>query len=410
MLGWELPPHFAGGMGTVCYSLCEYLAKSGADIEFILPFEADYSAIDFMKVNPTYAEADTKITYEDLRKVNATSYGKVDITTEEAKRLDIMPFGDIHDNYMAKVAKVSVLGEFEVIHAHDWLTMRAGILAKQVSGLPLVVHVHATEFDRAGANDQEGGNPRIHDIEYRGMLMADKVIAVSEFTKNIIVNRYNIDPNKVEVVHNSIDLSTPHLHANSHDTDQYSGLKTLQKQGYKVVLNIGRHTIQKGLTQMLDAARIAIDLEPKLLFLFIGSGDQHLELINKAASLGISKNIFFTGFQSGVRVRDAFSMADVFVMPSVSEPFGTTPLEAMGFETPVIVSNQSGVSEIIAAAFKEDFWDVRAIADKIVGLARFPALANAMGRAGKQEVDRMTYSDCASKTLNTYKLAAGACV
>lgn len=409
MLGWELPPHFVGGMGTVCYSLCEFLAASGADIEFVLPFEADYDDISFMKVNPRYNRTSKiSISYEDLHKVNATAYGKVDITERQAKALNILPFETIHDSYLKRVAEISLLGEFDVIHAHDWLTMRAGILAKRVSSLPLIVHVHATEFDRSGAEEGAWGNERIHDIEYQGLMLADKVIAVSQFTKDLIVRRYGVPAHKVEVVHNSIDLKSPYLHAGNHETDQYAGLKTLQKQGYKIVLNVGRHTIQKGLTHLLEAARMAIEKNDKLLFLLIGAGDQHQELIDLAAQYGISQNVIFTGFQSGVRARDAFQIADIFVMPSQSEPFGTTPLEAMGYGTPVIISNQSGVSEIISSAFKVEFWDTVAIADRIVSLATHGALAEHMGQSGKQEIEAMSYQSCADKTLSTYQQLIGA--
>lgn len=409
MLGWELPPHFVGGMGTVCYSLCEYLAKSGADIEFILPFEADYSDVPFMKVNPSYAgDVPSNITYEDLQKVNATAYGKVDISYEEAMRRGILSFDEIHDSYLHKVAKVSLLGEYDVIHAHDWLTMRAGILAKKLSGLPLIVHIHATEFDRSGADEDTWGNPTIHDIEYQGLQFADKIIAVSQFTKDILVRRYGINPEKIDVVHNSIDLTSPYLHKGSYNTDQYAGLRALKEYGYKIVLNIGRHTIQKGMVQLLESARLAIEKNPKLMFLLIGSGDQHLELIRRAADMGISSNVIFTGFQSGVRAREALKLADVFVLPSQSEPFGTTPLEAMGFGTPVIVSNQSGVSEMISTAFKVDFWDTQAIADRILAVAEHDSLAESMRDGGLHEISRMSYATCASKTMQTYSSVVGA--
>ncbi len=409
MLGWELPPHFAGGMGIVCYNLCDYLARSGADIDFILPFEADFSEIDFMRVNPSPTITDEKITYEDLNNVDATTYGKGSL---RPSGFDFgkgrIPAEHIHESYMKKVTEVVLHEEYDVIHAHDWLTMRAAILAKQVTGLPLIVHIHATEFDRSGADEDSRGNEMIHEIEYQGMLMADKVVAVSQWTKDIIVKRYGIDEQKVEVVHNSIDISSPYMNYGRPTTDEYRYLKKMKESGYSVISNIGRHTLQKGLSHLLDAARIALEKNPKIRFLMVGSGDQHQELIEKSAELGISSNFIFTGFQGGIRVREAFAVSDAFVMPSVSEPFGTTPMEAMSLGAPVIISKQSGVSELIKTAFKVDFWDVDEIAAKILAITMHPELKHHMAEMSLAEAETFTYEIPANKTTEVYQHVTGA--
>lgn len=404
MLGWELPPHFAGGMGTVCYTLCDYLSRSGADIEFILPFEGDFSSIDFMKVNPV-----PDYTYEDLQHVHATTYGKFDISTEQAMHSGYAAVDAIQDAYIQKVAKVTVLGEYDVIHAHDWMTMRAGIIAKQISGLPLIVHVHATEFDRSGTVYEGRGNEMIHEIEYMGLSIADQVITVSQFTKDIIVDKYKVNPEKVQVVHNTIDLDSPYINGyRSTHQNEYRYLEEMKKRGYSVVVNVGRHTIQKGLTKLVEAAHLALQKNPRILFLFVGSGDQHLELIEMAADYKISQNVIFAGFQNGARLRDAFTVADLFVMPSVSEPFGITAIEAMGLGTPVLISHQSGASEVLQNALKVDFWDTHAMADKIVAVSENPSLHKELQSAGFAEFSSISWDGLANKTMNVYQSAVGA--
>jgi len=301
MLGWELPPNYVGGMGVVCYSLCEKLANSGADIEFILPFEADYSDIKFMKVNPprTRTTESAKISYSDLVNVNATAYGKFDISTAEAKKMGVLPSDVIDSVFLEKVLRASIAAEFDIIHAHDWLTFRGAMMAKRITKLPLIVHIHATEFDRAGADDESYGNERIHQIEYEGMMIADKIIAVSQMTKDKIVKRYGIPAEKIEVVHNSIDLDSPYIQKTSDAPSDYIYLEKMQKLGYKIVINAGRQSIQKGLVGLLDAAKLALDKNSKIIFVMVGSGDMHYELVERAAYLGISSNVVFTGFVKG---------------------------------------------------------------------------------------------------------------
>lgn len=411
MLGWELPPHYVGGMGVVCYSLCEHLAKSGADIDFILPFESDYSSIDFMSVNPTYSttKKSKEINYEHLVKLNANAYGKFDISAEQARKWQTFSVDEINEVYLKKVSQAVLSEQFDVIHAHDWLTMRAGMLAKSLSGIPLIVHVHATEFDRSGAGDNELGNEMIHQIEYEGMMMADTIIAVSQWTKDLICQRYGIDESKIQVVHNSIDLDSPYIKSEIADTENdYKYLEKMQKKGYNIVVNVGRQSIQKGLPGLLETAKLAIEKDPKLIFVLVGSGDMHYELIERAAYLGISRNVIFTGFQNGKRLRDIFELADLFMMPSVSEPFGSTPLEAIGLGTPVLISKQSGVSEVIKTALKADFWDHQAMADMIVSVASNDSLKQELRDNGYREFLSQNWVNSSDKTMGHYRDLVGA--
>lgn len=411
MLGWELPPHYVGGMGVVCYSLCEHLSKSGADIDFILPFDGDYSDIDFMEVNPEYSttEISEEITYEHLKTLNANAYGKFDITSEQASAWNTFSIDEINNTYLKKVSQAVLSKEFDVIHAHDWLTMRAGMLAKSLSGRPLIVHVHATEFDRSGADDNEKGNEMIHQVEYEGMMMADTIIAVSQWTKDLICKRYGIDESKIQVVHNSIDLNSPYIRSDVVDTENdYKYLLKMQEKGYSIITNVGRQSIQKGLPGLLETAKLAIEKNPKLLFVLVGSGDMHYELIERAAYLGISRNVIFTGFQNGKRLRDIFELSDLFMMPSVSEPFGSTPLEAIGLGTPVLISKQSGVSEVIKTALKADFWDHHAMADMILSVAENDSLKSELRENGLKEFMSQTWVHSANKTMNFYNELAGA--
>ncbi len=410
MLGWELPPHYVGGMGVVCYSLCEHLAKSGADIEFILPFEADYSNISFMKVNPksTKSLASSKISYADLDKVNATVYGKADISTSEAETLDIVPLDKIQSAFINKVITATLLGEFDIIHAHDWMTFKGAMLAKQLSGLPLIVHIHATEFDRSGADDQSRGNEMIHEIEYDGMMMADRIIAVSQWTKNLIVKRYGIDPSKIAVVHNSIDLDSSYIDSQEAAPYEYQYLKAMQKNGYSVIMSVGRLSIQKGLPNLLEAAKLALEVNPKIFFAIAGSGDMRQELIEKAAALGISRNIIFMGFITIQQMHDLYELSDLFVMPSVSEPFGLTALEAIGRGTPVLLSKQSGASEVIENALKIDFWDKDELANNILAVTMNKSLKQELSDNGYAEFQNQSWVGAANITTQAYQSAIGA--
>ncbi|MEI6237551.1 MAG: glycosyltransferase family 4 protein [Candidatus Saccharibacteria bacterium] len=396
MLGWELPPHNSGGLGVACYQMCKALSKKGVDIEFIVPYTADHG-IDFMTVTPA-----TPVTAQAILK-SGIAYDSFKYILPDGTEEEVDLFTQA-DRYVRAVEQLATLGEFDLIHAHDWLTFRAALRAKEISGKPLIVHVHATEFDRAGG---KSGNPMVHEIEYTGLLLADRIMAVSQLTKDIIVREYDIPADKIEVVHNSIDIDS-YEQLDSHSAYPY--LEQMKQQGYRIVTNVGRLTIQKGLYNLLLAAKEVIARAPKTIFLIVGSGEQYRELLQLSADLGIADHVVFTNFQRGKRWRDSFAVADLFVMPSVSEPFGLTPLEAIGWGTPVLVSKQSGVSEVIRNCLKVDFWDVNEMANQIAAVVCNEGLKNELHNQSYKEYTRLTWDNAASKMVDAYNhhILAGA--
>lgn len=392
MLGWELPPHNSGGLGVACYQLCKSLAQKGADIEFVLPYQHKHH-VPFMKI--------TAATPQDVRRVllsgiayDSALYGVEEITESADSRLSIF---DQQRLFEESIESIATQGTYDVIHAHDWLTFRAAIRAKHVSGLPLIVHVHSVERDRAGGND---GNPLVREIEYMGLMMADRIIAVSEHTKRCIVEDYGIPADKIAVVHNSID---PEMLEPLDPSNAYHYLTAKKKDGWRVVVSIGRLTAQKNLPMLLDAAKEVIARAPKTFFVIVGSGEQYYELIEKAATLGISRNVIFTGFQRGKEWRDAYSIGDVFVMPSVSEPFGLTPLEAIAYGTPSVISKQSGVAEVINNVLKVDFWDRDELANKITAIVQNDALRDELHQNSFHEFTKLSWDESAHKLTHIYR-------
>lgn len=396
MLGWELPPHHSGGLGMVCYQMCKELSKNGVDIEFILPYDGDFSTIDFMKVNPQYAERQKTISQTSVKQAGGIYDSQQFEITYASGKQETRDLHSYHDLFVNHVSKVVELATFDVVHVHDWLTMRAGIAAKRISGKPLIVHIHATEYDRSGG---QYGNPLVRDIEYLGMMMADKVLAISNYVRDVLVREYRIPPQKIEVVHNSIDYD---VFVNDDAPNEFAYLEEMKQHGYRVVTNIGRLTIQKNLVNLMRAIAIVVEKRPKTLFLIVGSGDQREELIELAADLGIAANVIFEPFLRGKAWRDAFRVSDLFVMPSTSEPFGITPLEAIGFGTPALISKQAGVAEVIQNVLKVDYWDIEEMATKIAGVLNSDTLRDELHSNAKQEWDNMGWSEAAKKMLNVY--------
>lgn len=394
MLGWELPPHNSGGLGVACYYMSKELALQGATIDFVVPYDAHHPETDFMTIH-----AATKL--EPLARYGLM--GAYDSKYLRQIGLDEVDAGDLKDmrgvqkRYTSFVEGLVKNKKMDAIHAHDWLTMEAGMRAKELTGAPLIVHVHATEFDRAGL---AFGNPLVHEIEYQGLMMADRIIAVSAITKNIIIQKYGIPADKIEVIHNAIDVES--LGQYEYDRRTYRYLETLKKEGYTVITTITRFTIQKGLTFFVRAAARASEKHDKLVFLFAGDGEQRDELIRLSADLGISDKVFFTGFVRGKQWRDAYNIADIFVMSSVSEPFGLTALEAAHHDSALIISKQSGVGEVLNSIFRYDFWDIDALADQIVGIATSPALARSLRKNVKYEYAHISWHDVASKCMSLY--------
>ena len=374
MLGWELPPHNSGGLGVACLNMARALAGQGADIDFVVPYEAEHPEIKFMKIlsathlDPIYRYGGGA--YESLRLLE-----KIIPTVEKEKLVSIR---DVQKTYCEFVEKYLMEHKPDVVHAHDWLTYEAGVLAKKKYKIPLIAHVHATEYDRAGMHY---GNPLIHEVEREGLMLADEIIAVSETTK-----RDENYENK----------------AYQFDNNAYNYLGSLKSAGYTVVSTVGRFTVQKGLHNLMRAAAMALSKNPKLIFLFAGDGEERNELISLAADLGISKNVIFTGFIRGKKLRDIYSVSDIFVMSSISEPFGLTALEAAHHGDVLILTKQSGVSEIIWSALKYDFWDEKKLADEILAVAENPALRKSLQNNVKHEYRKISWNQVAKKCLKIY--------
>jgi len=296
-------------------------------------------------------------------------------------------FDEVH-RYSESAKKIAEEESFDVIHAHDWMTFKAGINAKKVSGKPLIVQIHATEFDRTGGN---GVNQHVYDIEREGMHHADKVITVSNYTKNMVAKHYGVPLDKIEVVHNAVDFD-----------DHYVDAPRISEKD-KIVLFLGRITLQKGPDYFVEMAKKVSEVVPEAKFVVAGSGDMEARMIIRAAELGIGDKMLFAGFLRGDDITRAYKMADVYVMPSVSEPFGITPLEAIKNGTPTIISKQSGVSEILSNTIKVDFWDIDKMANMVAGVLKYGPLRQTMSEEGLKELQKISWDNSARKCLDVYE-------
>ena len=406
MFGWEFPPHISGGLGTASYGLTKGMSKiPGMNIKFVVPkaygdedqslmrivgandipigkklvnYESFLREIEYIEINSKIIPYTDPDEYYTAVKESALQ-GRSFIYTNFRGKLSFT--GKYGDNLFQEIANYAVVSsvlaeesDFDVIHAHDWLTFPAGIAAKRVSGKPLVIHVHATDFDRSGGSV----NPAVFDIEMKGMRIADRIIAVSNLTRNTIIEKYGIDPEKVVTVHNAVEPIQ-------------ESEKLMLKRNYndKIVTFLGRVTLQKGPEYFIEAAYKVLQKMDNVRFVMAGSGELLNRMIIRAASLRIANKFHFTGFLKGDDVYRMFSISDVYVMPSVSEPFGISPLEAMQSNVPVIISHQSGVSEVLQYAMKVDFWDIDAMADAIYGILNYSALSDMFKVYGKEEVENM---------------------
>ena len=386
MFGWEFPPLSSGGLGTACYGLTKSLSKKGVEITFVLPYSGDIDA-DFLKIIPA---GNVKIR-------NISSFLQPYMSSQEYKKsLGKKPQPKIYGStlfeevarYTLAAEKIAEEEDFDIIHCHDWMTFGAGIRAKKKKGKPLVLHVHATEHDRTGGHQV---NQHVYDLERHGIHKADKVIAVSNFTKTKIMDHYGLPSEKIRVVHNAVDFS-------QHYYDEDFGIKKTDK----IVLFLGRITLQKGPDYFVQAAKKVLGHEKNVKFVIAGSGDMEPFIIEKAAELGIADKVLFAGFLNQDDVERAYKMADIYVMPSVSEPFGITALEAMKYKTPSIVSKQSGVSEVIRHCLKVDFWDVDEMSGKIIALLRYKPLHETLKEDGYFEVKRFSWDTPAEKCIQVY--------
>lgn len=420
MFGWEFPPHISGGLGTASYGLTKGMASmDDLEVIFVVPKawgDEDQSMVRLIGANKVPV-AFKKIYYKGTRtsiekievyskivpytdpedfwkRVRSEVYGhRLFVQTNNTGMVDFS--GRYDHNLLDEIYKYSIVAsiiaeenDFDVIHAHDWLAYPAGIAAMEVSGKPLVIHVHATDFDRSGGNV----NPEVYKIEKKGMDAASKIITVSNLTRDIVINKYNINPEKVETVYNAVE----HVELTEN---------IVVNKGFdeKVVTFLGRITLQKGPEYFIEAAYKVLKVMDNVRFVMAGSGDMMERMMRRAASLRITDRFHFTGFLKGMDVYTMLAMSDVYIMPSVSEPFGISSLEAMQSNVPVIISKQSGVAEILTHAVKTDFWDIDAMADAIYGILNYPALASMFIRNGKEEVVRLKWDNSARHVRDIYE-------
>jgi len=421
MLGWEFPPFISGGLGTACYGLTKAMSQLGIGVTFVLPKQVDgdyathvklltpgskgtvydefsglegHKNISFRTIGSPLKPYSTPELYRQSieRILGRTGQKNKDISQNwQLEGIDYS--GDMYTEvhrYAALANNLAKDEEFDIIHAHDWMTYPAAIAIAGLTGKPLVVHIHSTEFDRSG----EHVNQMIYDIEKKGFYSADKIIAVSHFTRNILISRYGVPGSKIEVVYNGVERN---------GTDNWPlGRSGIQKDE-KIVLFLGRITMQKGPEYFLQAAKRVLSVMDNVKFVMAGSGDLAHRTIEMAAELGIGDKVLFTGFLRGDDVKRIYKMADLYVMPSVSEPFGIAPLEALDNDVPVIISKQSGVSEVLIHALKVDFWDVDEIANKIVAVLKHPPLQITLRNYGNFEVRKLRWSESAAKCAKIYE-------
>jgi glycogen synthase len=421
-LGWEFPPLVNGGLGIACLGLSRALAKE-VDLTVIVPKsspDADFPTFSLRGLNQLRFEeittAESRYRFESFAQIQRIPIfldpydsGEIPIelsvitdqkvateaTFSETTRqqLDSFKIGDLYGSDLpSKViefskiaAKIALLEEFDVIHAHDWMTFLAGVEVKKVTGKPLILHVHALQYDRAGATDHGW----IYEIEKYGMEQADCVIPVSRYTAEIIASHYHIDTAKIRPVHNGADPVTT--------------FTTKKKFPEKLVLFLGRLTSQKGPEFFLETAARVIAQNPAVRFVVAGTGEKLRPLIETGAFHGLGDHFHFTGFLDRDKVHDLLSMTDVYCMPSISEPFGLSALEAAQFGIPAVISKQSGVAEVLKGALLADYWDVELMSKHINDLLTDEALRARVVAQAQLDIAASTWDAAAAKVITIYQ-------
>jgi len=408
MFGWEYSPLMTGGLGVVCRDMAESLVNNGVVVNFVLPTIP--KKIDSNQVNLINSSLHTDTQFKTHKITSIlTPYMTVDsyyqtkksITSNgEMKSLYEYNLFEEIERYTYNASRIASIEKYDVIHVHDWMTFGAGIAAKKISGKPLIMHVHSTEFDRSGGVPY----PEILKLEKNGLRQADLIIAVSNRTKNVLVNKYGIKSEKIKVVYNAINHdNTVKLDNNLISSISNNDISKNAKKE-KVVLFLGRLSIQKGADFLLKAAKLVLDsVKDNVRFVFVGKGDMLGQLIHQSIDLGIAKNVSFLGFLDHGEIDKAYKHADLFVMPSVSEPFGLTSLEAIKNGTPVLVSKQSGVAEVIPNTLKVDYWDTEDMANKILAVLKYTSLSNALISNGYFDLSKITWDSQTEKLIEEYK-------
>lgn len=390
--GWDFPPHTTGGLGFACHGLSNELTNNGIEVVFVLPRSqpvvgkhrfifADTSRFSKVRVVDSplqpYQASNSRLEMYDVR------------TRQWIQSRTILE--EVY-NYAARASAIALEEEFDIIHAHDWTSYLAGIAAKAATGKPLVLHVHATSFDQAAGDNVD---PEVYKIERQAFASADSIVAISHYVKNMIVTKHQADPNKIEVIHNGSDCDEPQRHEPT--------LQELKKNGTKIVLYHGRITIQKGVDYFVQAARRVLDVEPHVVFVVSGKGDMEAQIMHQVAAMGLSSHFIFAGALWYEERDQMYQSADLVVMPSVSEPFGLVPLEAMRHGTPAVITKQSGVSEVMTHVLKVDFWDIDEMANKIIAALRYPVMQQQIVKEGKRELLQLTWNRAALKVKDLYR-------
>lgn len=385
MFGWELPPHNSGGLGIACMHLASALTAANNNITFVLPRKIEVKPSNF---NVVFADTRPLSPSLALQAYSSSLHEKV---RDKRAGGHTSLLNEVYA-YASRVRELIKELDFDIIHAHDWLSFPAAWTAKELSNKPLICHVHATEFDRTGGT---GVNQEVYDIEKHGMDMADRVITVSNFTKGIVRERYGIDEQKVHVVHNGIDKQS--------QVSLKGDILKLKEKGQSIVLFVGRLTLQKGPDYFVRMAKHVVQYRPNTVFVMVGSGDMEGQIIREAVELGIGDKVLFAGFLRDSELAAMYQSADVFVMPSVSEPFGITALEAAAHGIPVLLSKQSGANEVLAHTLKADFWDVEEMTNKIVTLLNHATLGQTLKQHSQQEISSLTWQKAAEHCMQVYQ-------
>jgi len=394
--GWDFPPSRNGGLGVACLGLTRELTQEGIEVIFVLPRKQNtVGHTKFVFADKTSSKVTVREIDSGLTPYLATNNKLEYIDSYDSHGMPVIKSRTVLEEVHFFAHQASIIArqeDFDIIHAHDWTSFLAGVAAKEASHKPLILHVHATSFDQAAGDNVD---PSIYKIECESFAAADQIFVVSNFTKNLIINKHGVDPEKVRVVHNGCDTYEP--------PKLEPTLSGLKQQGKKVILYHGRITIQKGVDYFIKAARRVVDVDPNVVFVISGWGDMTTQIINQVGENGLSSNVIFAGSLWEEERDRMYQSADLVVMPSVSEPFGLVPLEALQHGTASLISYQSGVGEVLSNVLKVDFWDVEEMANKILAAMRYPVLTNQIVSEGKIEMQKLSWREAAKKVVELYK-------
>ncbi|MBN1175851.1 glycosyltransferase family 4 protein [Candidatus Woesearchaeota archaeon] len=422
MFGWEFPPYFAGGVGMVCYELVKHLAAKNVGIDYVMPYMPDdlssnlanlidvsrlVSETELKKYNLTFSRVpslmaayqtleeyeQTLRTLTEQQPETITSRRRENDSTKKMYGENLLEEIDLFAKRVAAMIEKGAFRDCDVIHAHDWTTGRAAAVAKRMLGKPMIIHCHITEINKnAGA----GVTPEVYAVERENFMAADKVVAISGLIKQTLIDHYGVPEEKIELVHNGgVEMGPVKVTSHEFKGDQ------------KIVSYMGRITGMKGPLNFIDVANLVLKHVPNTKFIIAGSGDQLQACIDKVNACGISEKVYFHGFYTRDEAELFYDLSDVFVLPSLLEPFGVTPLEAMSKDTPTVVTKQSGVSEVIDHAFKADFWDINKMASQIISLLSYPVLHETMKVNGFKEAKATTWEKPAGLCLDLYNRLRG---